>query len=325
MTTTEVSGRLLQLMREPVVPDVGVHPGISFPVYHSWFAASNSRLTTLRRSPAHLKAEMEKPTDSANLLLGRACHAAILEPDDFAKHYLLAERCEAMKKTDGKRCSNAGIIYNGGLGWLCGVHGGDAMTDPGVTILTKADYECAIKVRDAVHAHRARHLLPQVHGRELSIAWDDETTGVRCKARLDGHSPAIAGGVVVDIKTTKDASKREFERSIHAYGYHRQGALYLEGVNAVGLPAEHFAIIAIEKEPPYAVAVYRLDEGALGVGSQEVFGELTPDGRKGGLLARYAECLRTDEWPGYDENVQDVALPPWAFSQSEEDQIWVQK
>lgn len=315
----EVSGRLLTLMREPVTPDVGVHPSVSFPVYHSWNAASNSRLSVLRRSPAHLKAYMEEPTDNATLMFGRAAHAAILEPDDFAKRYLLAERCEAMKKTDGKRCSNIGIIYDGSAGWYCGVHSSQGQSDPSVTILTPTDYKATLAVRDAVHVHRASKLLPQSGQRELSIVWQDESTGTTCKARLDGFSPAIAGGVIVDVKTTRDASRRAFERSVYSYGYHRQGAFYLEGAKASGFAAEHFAIVAVEKEPPYGVAIYRLDEGAMDVGNVEVFGHVAPEGREGGLLARYAECIRTNEWPGYPEDVQDVALPGWAYSESDED------
>lgn len=316
----DLSTRLNGALRG-AAPEVGVHPGVLFPDYHSWDAASNSRLSVLRRSPAHLKAYMQESVDTAALLLGRACHSAILEPDDFTSRYLLAERCEAVKKTDGKRCSNMGIVYDGAQGWFCGVHGSAATGDPRVTILSPVEYERTLKVRDAVHAHRASKLLPQSGQRELSVVWADDATGQLCKARLDGHSPALAGGVIVDVKTTKDASKRAFERSIHAYGYHRQGAFYIEGAKACGFAAEHFAIVAVEKEPPYAVAIYRLDEGAIAVGLQEVFGVLTETGRTGGLLARYAECVRKNEWPGYDETVQDVALPPWAFSQSEEDQV----
>jgi hypothetical protein len=252
---------------------------------------------------------MEQPIDTAALSLGRAIHSAVLEPDDFAKRYLLAERCEAMKKTDGKRCSNMGIVYDGAQGWFCGVHGSTAQADPTVTILTPDDYARTIKVRDSVFAHRASKLLPQTGQRELSLAWTDETTGTLCKARFDGFSPAIAGGVVVDIKSTRDASPLAFERSIFSYGYHRQGALYLEGAKALGFAAEHFAIIAVEKEPPFAVAIYRLTEGALDAGAEQI----RP------LLARYAECIERDEWPGYSQDVQDIALPNYAWAQIDDE------
>jgi hypothetical protein len=211
-----------------------------------------------------------------------------------------------------------GKVYDGSLGY-CDVHSSAAQSDPNVTILLKSDYDRAIKVRDAVFAHRASKLLPQSGQRELSVVWKDDTTGMLCKARMDGHSPAIGGGVIVDIKTTKDASKRAFEKSVWTYGYHRQGAFYLEGAKASGFAAEHFAIIAVESAPPYAVAIYRLDDGAMDAGAIEVFGTLTPEGRAGGLLARYADCVTRNEWPGYPEDVQDVALPAWAFTQIDED------
>jgi hypothetical protein len=305
----DTSTRLLTLMREPIVPDVGVHPGVSFPTYLGWDAASNSRLTTIRRSPAHLKAEMEQPTDTAALLLGRACHSAILEPDDFARKYLLAERCEAKKKTDGKRCSNPGTIYSGTDGWMCGVHGGEFQNAPGVVVLTASDYEAAVNVRDAVWSHPARKLLPAQSGRELSIAWNDEGTGVRCKARLDGYEPSIFAGLVVDIKTTRDASKHAFMRSIWDYGYHRQGALYVEGCNAVGMDARSFTIIAVEKERPYGIMVYPLSEAYLDGGATL----LRP------LLARYAECVTTGEWPGYPGEPVDAHPPDWGWSKIEEE------
>lgn len=301
----DLSAKINAALRGTVTPTVGVHPSLSFPDYHSWNAASNSRLSVLRRSPAHLLAYMQEPVDTGTLQLGRACHSAILEPDDFTKRYVLAERCGATKKTDGKRCSNMGIVVDGAQGWFCGVHASEGLSAPDVTILSPTDYERTLKVRDSVYAHRAAKLLPQSGQRELSIAWNDETTGQLCKARLDGHSPAIAGGVIVDIKTAKDASASVFERSIFSYGYHRQGALYLEGAKACGFAAEHFAIIAVEKEPPHAVAVYRLTEGALDAGAEQI----RP------LLARYAECVEKNEWPGYPDEVQDIALPSWAWAQ----------
>lgn len=304
----QASERVLTLLKAPIVPDIGIHPRIAFDTYHSWEAASNSRLTVLRRSPAHLKAYLEEPTDSAALVLGRICHTAILEPDEFAKRYLVSDRCEAVKKTDGKRCTNNGTVYNGGLGWLCGVHGGGAQSDPGITVVSKYDYEVATKMRDAVSKHRAAALLKEGM-RELSLVWDDAESGVRCKARLDHHSPVLAGGAIVDIKTTEDASPRAFERSIYTYGYHRQGALYTEGATALGLGAEHFAILAIEKKPPYALMIHRVTEGALDAGSEQ----LRP------ALARYAECMAKDEWPGYPEDVNDIALPDYAWGQISEE------
>lgn len=304
--TAETSRALLTLMKEPVIPEPGVHPHVSFAEYHAWEAASNSRLSVLRRSPAHLKAYLEHGNDSDTLMIGRACHSAILEPDDFTKRYLRSERCEGVTKSK-ERCKNPGTSYRGAEGWTCGVHG-NGVSDPGIVILTPGDYDCAIRVRDSVHAHRAGALLKAKGTREESLVWRDPETGVLCKARPDHYAPELLRGVLADVKTTRDASKDAFERAIHTYGYHRQAAFYLQGNRAVERAAEDFLFIAVEKEPPYGVALYLLSEGALSTGDIEI--------RQ--LLARYAECVERDEWPCYPQDVQDIALPAWAYNQVEE-------
>src|SRR3954471_23326231 len=56
-------------------PAPGVYPGTPMLDYHRWSAASNSRLTTLLRSPARLKAYLDEPDDDTNaLIMGRPAH-----------------------------------------------------------------------------------------------------------------------------------------------------------------------------------------------------------------------------------------------------------
>lgn len=287
------------------LPLPGVYPGISMAVYHKWPAASNSRLSKIRQSPAHLKAYMDDPTDTATFAFGRAVHSAVLEPDDFARQYVIADRCSAIKK-DKERCSNTGTCYIGGE-WFCGVHGkglGPNMTS--ATVLSATDYNTILKMRDAVYAHpKARKLLTGKGMAELSALWNDSANGLLCKARFDRFAPDF--GAIVDIKTTDNASKEAFRRSIHNYGYHRQAALYLAGAKATGLQAEHFVNIAVEKTRPYAVATYRVDEGTLEAGIQT----LRP------LLDRYKQCIETDTWPGYSDQIEDISIPEYGFQQAD--------
>lgn len=289
-------------------PGPGVYPDASHADYHAWSAASNSRLSKLRRSPAHLKSYLDDPAqkDTQALTIGRAVHAAVLEPDDFDTRYTVAGQCTATKKGDGQRCSNNGIAYRTDAGWLCGVHAkGFAGVDNSRAVLNPADYSMCLRIRDSVHAHKGAKMLLSGEGRaELSMLWNDAESGVLCKARHDRHTPWLAGGAIVDLKTTRNASAREFERSIFSHGYFAQGAHYLNGAKAHDLPAEHFVIVAVEKEPPFAVGVYRLTEGALDAGAEL----LKP------LLKLYHECVTTDHWPGYTDEVVDVALPDWSWS-----------
>jgi hypothetical protein len=177
-------------------------------------------------------------------------------------------------------------------------------------VLPEEDYTSCLRMRDAVNRHAsASRLLSGAGDVELSLVWEQDGLDVLCKGRLDRLSPGIAGGAIVDIKTTRDASPREFERAIFTHGYHRQAAFYLDGARAHGIPAKHFVIIAVEKEPPYAVAVYRVSEGAIDAGQEQLRV----------LLAKYAECEQKDEWPAYPDVVRDIALPDWAWKQIDEE------
>ena len=277
-----------QLVRKPAPPP-GVYPDIPFIEYLAWEAASSSRLSLLQRSAAHLRASLESQgEDTKSLRIGRAAHAAVLEPEVFRRDYACLP--EGDGRTKVVKEARELIEAEGRVG------------------LSVADYGAAMQIRLSVVAHRSAGPLIEGEGRsELSLVWIDPVTGVTCKARHDRHSPVIAGGAVIDLKTTRDASPASFARSIFNYGYHRQGALYLNGAQTHGLPCEHYVIIAVENTEPHACAVYRLDEAAIVAGQQEV----------DALLYRYARCIETNEWPGYPSEVQDIALPEWAWGASQ--------
>ena len=291
-----------------VTPEPGVYPKIDMAEYHAWSAASNSRLNHLRRSPAHLRAYLEaEHVETEALRVGSATHTAILEPDLFGSRYVSSDQCEASKK-NGERCTNPGVRLHSHLGWLCGVHAkGETAFDESKIVLSLKDLDACKGARDAVYAHpKARALLGGDGEAELSALWTDPESSVLCKGRFDRWSPVLAGGVIVDIKTTIDASPREFERTIFSRKYYAQGAMYLAGARALGIQVEHYVIIAVEKTPPFGCLVYRLTEGALDAGASEI----KP------LLRLYGELQAQprNEWPGYPQDVVDVALPPWAWN-----------
>jgi hypothetical protein len=275
------------------IPEPGVYPNTPPAEYHAWEAASNSRLSRLMRSPAHLRAYLDQPQeDTASLAIGRATHAAILEPDVFSSEYVRGPEGDRRTKAVKEE-------------W-------EAMVDQyGDRVLKPHDYDACLGMRDAVHAtSRARGMLVGPGDIELSVAWKDGASGVLCKGRLDRHSPGLPGGAIVDLKTTRDASPLTFERSIFSYGYHRQAAMYLAGAKALGIAAKHYVIIAVESSAPFGVSVYRLTEGAVGGGADQV----------SKLLALYARLLEVPrpEWWGYPDEVRDISLPAYAWNQLDE-------
>ena len=100
----------------------------------------------------------------------------------------------------------------------------------------------------------------------------------------------------MDLKTTRDASPDGFGKSIANYRYHVQSAHYRDGFQA-----GRFVWVAVEIDPPYAVAVY--------IDGDEIHAR--GDGERLSDLRLYAECKASDKWPGYPDEVQNISLPRW--------------
>jgi aconitate hydratase 2/2-methylisocitrate dehydratase len=108
--------------------------------------------------------------------------------------------------------------------------------------------------------------------------------------------------VIIELKTTVDASPLGFPKQSIKYGYHVQTSYYLTGhERATGQPAVHVTI-AVESDAPYAVALYTPDDSTLLTGSIIW--------RR--YLDMYAECVKTGRWPGYADRIETLSLPSWA-------------
>ena len=106
----------------------------------------------------------------------------------------------------------------------------------------------------------------------------------------------------MDVKTTQDASPREFAKSIANFGYHVQAAYYLDICNDLGMDKKCFIIVAVESAPPHGVGIYQLSTEAIETGRKLY--------RK--WLEILAECIEKDEWLGYPEKFNVIDLPGWA-------------
>ena len=133
---------------------------------------------------------------------------------------------------------------------------------------------------------------------ELSYFWDDLGT-IKGKCRPDWLSDD--GSIVVDIKTTTDASPRGFQKSISNWGYHLQLGWYLRGLRKLGVPAEQFIIIAIEKTAPFCVGVYRADQEMINFAMKEV----------DQLMPEIQTAMVSKEFPDYTPEITSIGLPPW--------------
>lgn len=268
---------------------VGLYADIPAEQYHALPGVSQSMLKELRdRSPAHLRWRLDHPQPSTPAqVLGAAVHDCVLLPDSFDRAWVRG--IEGDGRTKAVKEAREALMAE----------------HPEATVLKPEDYDTCMAIRNAIASHpKARQLL--IGDAELSAVWTDERTGLLCRGRYDllGHKT----GTIVDLKTTLCASTTAFSRSIWQYGYHIQAAHYLAGAHALRLPYDRFAFVAVEKAPPYAVALFELAMPAIADGRRELEA----------LMDVYAQCERTGEWPGYSPNVEIIDLPRWAAGIIEE-------
>jgi hypothetical protein len=118
----------------------------------------------------------------------------------------------------------------------------------------------------------------------------DPNTGITGIIKPDILIPSC--GMIVDLKTTTDASIWAFRRSIRHFKYDWQAHWYLKGANLLdGGIYDTFYIIAVEKEPPFGCMVYEIRDGLF-------YSEM----RINPLLEKFAICVEANRWPCYDNS-----------------------
>src|SRR5690606_3181532 len=96
-------------------------------------------------------------------------------------------------------------------------------------IISLADYNYCLLIRDKVRAHPTASVLLASGYAEQTFQFIEPISGASCKFRPDWLN--MQNGVIVDIKTTEDASPRGFARSVEKYRYHVQDAFYSDGLS----------------------------------------------------------------------------------------------
>jgi exodeoxyribonuclease VIII len=278
----------------------GIYTDIPNEEYHGGEGVSSSGLKWfLTNTPAHFYAnyldpERERSEPTPAMKIGTAIHTAILEPDEYAKRYVIIPADLNMR-------TNAGKATYADLEAVA--------VEAGADLIKAEDHAKVQRIAASMLAHPQWQRLAEVGVSETSIYWTDEETGVLCKCRPDWMTwnPALKpeprpDDAIVDVKSAFDASFDPFQRNAHNLGYFVSAGMYLEGLStATGVPVSTFIWAAVEKEPPFASAFYFPDEAGLDHGRKQY--------RK--ALRRYADCLSSGKWPGYAPGLQPMGLPKW--------------
>ena len=255
--------------------------------YRSHPAISRSELWRMHESPQkfwHAKNSPVEPTPS--LLFGQVFHKLVLEPETFAEEYAVAPECDRRTKAgkqewqEFEEASVGRIVVPAGM------------------------YDQAEAMCKALMAEPFAVKL--LNGqREVEFFWADDMTSEECKCRADVLNMNFSRPIVVDLKSTEDASGDGFAKSAVTYGYDFQAAMYCDGVakNIGQMPM--FVFIAVEKKPPYAVNIFQADDLFMRRGKM-LFRE---------FLDTYHDCKVSGNWYGYmgkNNHVNTLSLPVWA-------------
>lgn len=224
-------------------------------------------------------------TDTAAMRWGSALHCMVLEPDRFVDEYTVGG---PLNPKTQQPYGSATKAFNE---W--------ALTQV-KPILTREEYRLILGMADAIMAHPvARTIRDAPRRTELSIFWEQDE--LPCKARLD----CLQDGTIWDIKTTRDASYRGFERSMTEYRYMIQAAWYMQGAGRCGLadPMKcRYLWLAVENAAPYQLCVYRCSLDLWQVGYD----------RCEAAIAKYLECQKTKVWPtAFSQEPVLMQAPRW--------------
>ena len=244
---------------------------------------SKSWLDHLRKSPAHLEAKLNSPQVSTPAMeFGSAFHHFVLEQNTFNDNYIVSpvfnKRTKAGKADfeEFQQSNNKKIIID------------------------QDELESIKGMNDSLLAHFEAKKLIKAKG-EIELSLFSTLNGVKVKARFD---KIIDDKIIVDLKSTKSASIEDFSKSIATYRYYVQAAFYTKIAKLEGFDIEHFYFIAVEKEPPFAVSVFELDEISMKIGNEEVEAQ----------LELYKSCKELNSFPAYGQDIKTISLPNWAMN-----------
>ena len=246
---------------------------------------SKSSLDLIAKSPANYlywKTQGDRPRSRA-MELGSAAHCGILEPDDFEKRFVRNPGIDRRTKAGKEQWDEFSF------------HNGDK------TVLSPEDFDTCLRMIDAVQAHVMASALLRKGKAEQAILWTSEVDGLPSKGKADW----LTEDIIVDLKTSESATVESFAKSIANYRYEVQAAYYLDGIQRA-VPHKRFnsfLFLVVESKPPYHVAVYAPDKHMLEAGRLLYERD----------LRRLANCLRTNEWPGLGETIQEISMPTWAM------------
>jgi len=262
----------------------GLHRNVAERVYREDPAYNVSFLKVgVEGSAADMRAYRDNPDPPNDAMkFGTAVHCYLLEPKRFDETYVV------MPQFSGKGSVAAREAWEAAHSHL--------------SILTEAEYSNLLGAAWAIANHpEASKIIRAAGDREVVSVWKDAKTGAMCKARIDFAS--LKAGLLVDIKTTRDARPGPWERQAAKLLYHMQDAWYRRGFDGC-----EFVFVAVDQKPTngrHRVGVYYLDAEWVAAG----------DRLCDTVLAGWLEREEARVWPDHCDGSMRLQGPTWSLLQ----------
>jgi len=258
-----------------------------------------------RKSPKHYQAGLDNPEEPHRALtLGSAIHSLVLEGvDHFIENYVVMpefEPTEIDKKTNKVKPKTSG--------WRNTKDYKEQKAqflkhNYKKTVLDQEEYDLCHSVNKAVVESPYYYAIEQ-GACEVTVL--SKTRGMDSKAKFDILLNFEDEVIIMDLKTTKDASPEAFTKSVFNYDYDLAAAWYMETLLSLPEYSEktiRFQWLAVEKQAPFSVCCY------------EASSEVLMNGRAkcSKALVKYKEWLAVGGQSGYpaESEIVDVKVPSW--------------
>lgn len=281
--------------------------------YHACHDVSSSQLKDILRSGAHfyshnIAKEHERETKK-HLDFGSLAHALFLEPQVFADEFVVVPADAPRRPTEVML--KAKNPSDDSLARIAFWQKFDA-ENGNKTEISQKQLDGANRIVNNLRSLSTFQFMKNEYGMaEASIFFADPVYGLQLRVRPDWHIPPcknFPNGLIIDVKTSRDARPFKFSRDSGDYGYDLSAAMYREGFQQYYDTEDKppFIFMVAENDAPYNVKQYNASELFLSVG----------DARYNKAKALLAESLLINEWDGYGRELEDLNLPSYMVKQA---------
>jgi exodeoxyribonuclease VIII len=223
--------------------------------------------------------------DSAAFAMGHAVHCLALEPDEFEERFVSFPKVDRRTK-EGKEFAARFEAEN-----------------KGKIILDPQEFQDAMACVQALNNHPEFAAI-MAQPRRVEVPFEFELFGHPFKAKPDAIIDSMR--LILDIKTTDDASPHMWQWSAVDYGYHRQAFIYQGALRQDTEKGYRFVFAVVEKPKPSTrgipptVALYELDDATIEMGCDDTQR----------LVRDYERRIQSGDWQQhYSSGIVPLRLP----------------